>query len=204
MNRTLILSALVAAIAAPALASTQLERQLGVEPGVYTTAELVAIKGSFDSDTGFNFPARDGAVVSSQSTGFSAGHIALAAQVGVNPADYTTAELVGIKGSFDTDTGFNVAPRGDVVSSQSVGISAGHAKLAESLGVNPADYTLNQLAQIKANGNTASSTVHCLIKEIVITTVILGSSHAEVDERPSFLAVSNSCEWGGGNQSSSK
>ena len=156
MNRTLILSALVAAIAAPALASTQLERQLGVEPGVYTTAELVAIKGSFDSDTGFNFPARDGAVVSSQSTGFSAGHIALAAQVGVNPADYTTAELVGIKGSFDTDTGFNVAPRGDVVSSQSVGISAGHAQLAAVEGVNPAEYSVAEILALRAQRDNAN------------------------------------------------
>lgn len=159
MKRTLIASApalaLVAALAAPAFADSQLENTLGVEPGVYTTAELVAIKGSRDSDTGFNIPNRDGAVVSTQSTGFSASHIALANAVGVNPADYSTAELVGIKGSFDSDTGFNVSERGGVVSTQSVGISAGHAQLAANAGVNAADYSVAEILALNAQRDNA-------------------------------------------------
>lgn len=156
MKRTLIVSALVAAIAAPAFANSQLEQILGVEPGVYTSAELAAIKGSFDSDTGYNFPVRDGGVVSSQSTGFSAGHLALAAQVGVNPADFSTAELARIKGSFDSDTGYNVSARGDVVSTQSVGITAGHAQLAAQEGVNPAEYSVNDILALKAQRDNAN------------------------------------------------
>jgi hypothetical protein len=160
MKRTVLLSApiaaLIAAIAAPALANTQLEALTGAEPGVYTTAELVAIKGSFDTDTGYSFPVRGDAVVSSQSVGFTAGHIALANQIGVNPADYTTAELVGLKGSFDTDTGFNVSERGAVVSSQSVGISAGHAQLAAQEGVSAAEYSVNDILALKAQRDNAN------------------------------------------------
>ncbi len=155
MKRTLIASALVAALAAPAFADSQLENILGVEPGVYTTAELVAIKGSFDSDTGYSFPARDGAVVSTQSTGVSASHIALANAVGVNPADYTTAELVGIKGSFDSDTGFNVPERGGVVSTQSVGISAGHAQLAAAAGVDANAYSVGEILALTSQRDNA-------------------------------------------------
>ncbi len=155
MTRTLIASALVAALAAPAFANSQLESALGVEPGVYTTAELVAIKGSFDSDTGYNFPVRDRAVVSTQSTGFSQGHIALANDLGVNPADYSTADLVAIQGSFDSDTGFNVPERGGVVSTQSVGISAGHAQLAAKAGVDASAYSVGEILALTAQRDSA-------------------------------------------------
>ena len=155
MKRTLIVSALVAAIAAPAFANSQLENILGVEPGVYSASELVAIKGSFDTDTGYNVPARDGAVVSTQSTGFSAGHVQLANSLGVNPADYTTAELVAIKGSFDTDTGFNAPERGGVVSTQSVGISAGHAQLAANAGVDANQFSVGEILALNAQREAA-------------------------------------------------
>jgi hypothetical protein len=156
MKRTLIASALVAAIAAPAFANSQLEALVGAEPGVYTTAELVAIKGSFDTDTGYSFPVRDGAVVSTQSTGFSEGHIALAGLLDVNPADFSTAELVAIKGAFDTDTGYALPARGDVVSTQSVGISAGHAQLAAQEGVSPAAYSVGEIMALRAQRDTAN------------------------------------------------
>jgi len=155
MKRTLIASALVAAFAAPAFANSQLEQIIGVEPGVFTSAELAAIKGSFDTDTGYNIPARDGVVTSSQSVAGNAGAAQLAAQLGVNPADYTVAELAAIKGSFDSDMGYNIPVRGGVVSSQSVGISAAHAQLAAAEGVNPADYTLGEVLSLKAQRENA-------------------------------------------------
>lgn len=156
MKRTLIASALVAAIAAPAFANSQLEDLLDVAPGTYTAAELAAIKGSFDSDTGYSFPVRDGGVVSTQSVGFSDSHRALADIVGVNPADFTTAELVAIKGSYDSDTGYNVPARGGVVSTQSVGIAAGHAQLAAQEGVSAADYSVNEILALRAQRDVAN------------------------------------------------
>jgi hypothetical protein len=106
MTRIALTSALVLALAAPAVAGSQLERTLGVEPGAYTFAELAAIKGSFDSDTGYRVPERDG-VVSTQSVA-SGAKAQLAASLGVSAADYTFAELAAIKGSFDSDTGYRV------------------------------------------------------------------------------------------------
>ena len=148
MTRIALTSALAIAIAAPAFADTQLERQLGVEPGIYTTAELAAIKGSYDTDTGYNFPPR-GDVVSTQSVGISAGHAQLAAQLGVDANDYSFAELAAIKGSFDSDTGYNFPAKGGVVSTQSVGITAGHAQLAAQLGLDANNYSVAELAAIK-------------------------------------------------------
>ena len=107
MTRIALTSALVLALTAPAFASSQLERSLGVEPGVYSFSELAAIKGSFDTDTGYNIPEA-GSVVSTQSVGSSGAKAQLAASLGVNAEDYSFAELAAIKGSFDTDTGFNI------------------------------------------------------------------------------------------------
>lgn len=56
--KKIVLTAIAFAIATPALAASQLERQLGVEPGVYTTAELAALKLGQSHETG------DGARVS--------------------------------------------------------------------------------------------------------------------------------------------
>lgn len=58
MTRTLLTAAAALMIAAPALAASQLETKLGVAPGTYTTAELVALQFGQDHDTG------DGARVS--------------------------------------------------------------------------------------------------------------------------------------------
>jgi hypothetical protein len=45
MTRRFVITALAAVtLAAPALAQTQLERSLGVQPGLYTTAELVRMR----------------------------------------------------------------------------------------------------------------------------------------------------------------
>lgn len=50
--KTALFTALALAIATPALASSQLERQLGVEPGVYSSAELAALALGRDHETG--------------------------------------------------------------------------------------------------------------------------------------------------------
>lgn len=50
--KTALFTALAIAVAAPAFASSQLERQLGVEPGVYSSAELAALALGRDHDTG--------------------------------------------------------------------------------------------------------------------------------------------------------
>ncbi|MGB8622176.1 MAG: hypothetical protein WCD16_05100 [Paracoccaceae bacterium] len=45
MKNLILTSALILGASAPAFAQSQLEMQLGVEPGVYSTAQLAQIKG---------------------------------------------------------------------------------------------------------------------------------------------------------------
>jgi hypothetical protein len=164
MKRIVITTALALAIAAPAFANDQLARSLGVEPGAYTTAELATLKGlgesgdSLDRETATVLASLfSRGVVSTQSVGAS-GNAQLAQNLGVNAGDFTTAELATIKGITEqraTDDAFALSDligRGadGVVSTQSVGgISAGHAQIARNLGLDPADYSLAELAVIK-------------------------------------------------------
>jgi hypothetical protein len=78
MKRIIITTALALAIAAPAVASDQLARSLGVEPGAFTAAELATIKGvreggvSTDRETANVFAGLfSRGVVSTQSVGAS-------------------------------------------------------------------------------------------------------------------------------------
>ena len=50
MNRIALTTALVLSMAAPAFASDQLAKQLNVDPGVYTTAELVSLRNAIEND----------------------------------------------------------------------------------------------------------------------------------------------------------
>ena len=81
MTRTLIAALAAATFAAPALANDQLARSLGVEPGVYTTAELIQLKDAAEvSDNegtvffgdGFAFNASNGAAQLAASLGVDA------------------------------------------------------------------------------------------------------------------------------------
>lgn len=160
MTRIFATTALVLSMAAPAFASDQLARSLGVEPGVYSTAQLVelksAIEGNNDQQVQFilDSAGTDGFTASTMSAP-SAGKAQIAADLGVNPADYSLGELVKLRKAEEESNeqiaGF-VRSNGlsETVSSKS-GISAGQAQLAASLGVNPADYTLAELSKMASD-----------------------------------------------------
>ncbi|WP_208351350.1 hypothetical protein [Pseudaestuariivita rosea] len=146
------LTVLALVIAAPAFANNNLARSVGVEPGVYTLNELAAIKAARESDDVIGFGNRVSEVVSTQSIGTSAGQAQLAASLGVDASDYTLGELAALKSAHETDGEnfrVNVGPN-EVISTQS-GISAGHRQLAASLGLDANDYSLSELAAIKAD-----------------------------------------------------
>ena len=160
MKRIILTSALALAIAAPAFASDQLARNLGLEPGAYTSAELATIKGIREAAT--NTDAATAAaleglygngVVSTQSVAGTA-NAQLAANLGLS-GDYTTAELATIKGvreggsTTDAATADSFVTTGGVVSTQSVENSSAKAQLARFLGVDPANYSMAELAQMK-------------------------------------------------------
>jgi hypothetical protein len=91
--------ALALCVGSAAMASDQLARQLGVEPGAYTLSELVRIKAAQEEDNDLlqNWAMRrtnTDVVVSTQSIG-GAGRMneQLARAIRVDPSDYTPSEL---------------------------------------------------------------------------------------------------------------
>jgi hypothetical protein len=164
MTRIAITTALALAIAAPAVANDQLARSLGVEPGAFNTAELATLKGlaesgvSTDRETAAVLAGLfSRGVVSTQSVD-ATGNAQLADSLGLDSGAFTAAELATIKGLVEqrtTEDAFAIADRvargGEgVASTQSVGgISAGQAQLAATLGLDPAEYSLAELAVIK-------------------------------------------------------
>lgn len=162
MKRIILTSALALAITAPAFASDQLARNLGLEPGVYTTAELATIKGvreaatNTDAATAASLEGLFGnGVVSTQSVAGTA-NAQLAANLGLS-GDYTTAELATIKGiregssTVDAATAESLVNAGGVVSTQSVENNAAKDQLARFLGVDPSDYSMAELAVLKGD-----------------------------------------------------
>lgn len=153
--KTLLLStAIILGVAVQAQANDQLAHSVGVEPGQYTTAQLVQLMTAQTDDNTALFnhllDEFDSNVISTQSGGISAGHRQLAASLGVDPTDFSVAELVQLR--VAREDGDAIAERaimangGDVISTQSGGITGGQRQLAASLGVDPADYTVNELA----------------------------------------------------------
>jgi len=157
MKLIALTTALVVAASAPAFANAQLARSLGVEPGTLTTAQLAQVKAVVDHDDD-NRTARalierfSAGEVSTMGAGVSAGHAQLAANLGVDPAQVSVSEIASIRALVDHDddnraveAAIDRVRDGGVVSTMSTGVSAGHAQLAASLGLDPAEYSFSQV-----------------------------------------------------------
>lgn len=163
MKAIIVTAALALSVAAPASASDQLARNLGLDPGAFSSAELATIKGgresgvSTDRQSAAVFEALAVRGVAPTREAGAAGGAQLAANLGLDAGLYTSAELAEIKGVVEAhstaDTGsvaYLTARDGTgLVSTQSVGASGSSAQLADNLGVDPADYTLAELAVLK-------------------------------------------------------
>ncbi len=85
----------------------QLAARFGVDPQAFSVSELAAINGLVDHDDDNRAVEAaiakviSGGVVSTMSTGISAGHAQLAANLGLDASNYSFAELVNIKASYD-------------------------------------------------------------------------------------------------------
>lgn len=80
-------------------ASGQLAAQAGVESGKYTAAELSLILNSskeYDRDRVAFIVSGDSRATSAAAENVSAGEAQLASALGVNPADYTLAQLIAM------------------------------------------------------------------------------------------------------------
>ncbi|MDV7144552.1 hypothetical protein R3X27_17885 [Tropicimonas sp. TH_r6] len=153
MNRILLTTALALTLAGPALASDQLARSLGVEPGVYSTSELIALRSALENDE----QATARAILSGDVTKGAVGSPAqFAASVDVDDS-YSLADVAALRSaeSDDEQAAANFIRESGgvtkgVTTSTKSGVSAGQAQLAASLGVNPTEYSLSELVKLKS------------------------------------------------------
>ena len=132
MKRTALTTALILGLAAPAFAASDLTSQ--------QFATLHAVKTSENDFATYEFKRdqfANGSVVSTQS-GISAGHAQLAASYGLDPVEYSVAELVIISGENNEEERDRLiaayaGDNGAVISSQGSG-KAHVAKAVELFG----------------------------------------------------------------------
>lgn len=162
MKRIALTSILALAIATPVLASDQLAKNAGVEPGVYTNNELIElIDARQDQDWSTVRAILNGSTVENAGDDrTSAGHVQLADLLDVDPAAYSTNELTQLRAARQEGDWSRVryleenASASDdantTFSTNNPTQSAGHVQLARSLDVDPADFTTNELLLLKS------------------------------------------------------
>lgn len=137
----------------------QLARSIGVAPGVFTLPELARIR---DTDEGKRAAVIDYLISQNRfdlvrrSTAPNSGRATMAAAAGVHPDTATMSQiyrLFSAKESGDRAAANlvidEIAGRGGPKPASHV--SPGEAAIAAGLGVDPADYTLAELARMKAS-----------------------------------------------------
>lgn len=146
-------TAVALGLAAPALASDNLARSFGVEPGVLTTAQLAEIKAVVDNSD-------DNRAVTALIERYTSGGVASTMSVGSDEARRiaTIAALTDNDDNNRARDAFIERAEGGVVSTMSTGISAGHAQLAAELGLDASDYSVAELAVIKSSYDSTDPT----------------------------------------------
>ena len=136
--RTALAAAAALAIAAPATAATQLERTLGVEPGAYSTAELLQLRSAIDDNEQHRIEyileqqgRADAAATRSATSLTTAERTVIGSALENN--DFTRARFVAENG-LDTEADVS---------------DAGKAQLATSLGVDPVEHSLAELVVLR-------------------------------------------------------
>lgn len=161
------LAAVVLAVSAGASVAsdvnTQLALSVGVEPGVYSLVDLVALKAAdqdsqsrkaipYILESGRNDASTKG-TVNLSSMGKASHSTQLAINVGAVPGEFSTAELAIIGDAVAQDNLDQVRfiENGGLNrdTSNVVSTSPAHVQLASSLDVNAADYTLAELIILK-------------------------------------------------------
>ncbi|WP_068117548.1 hypothetical protein [Tropicimonas marinistellae] len=149
-------------------AHLQLARGLNVDPADYTTRQLQDLRSAVTENdwVRVNFIKKQAeqtdsmnARVSTSNPGYSGAHLQLANSLNVDPADYTTRQLQDLRSAVtENDWSLvnfikNEAEQNDGVtarvSSRNPGYSGAHIQLANSLNVDPADYTTQQLFDLR-------------------------------------------------------
>lgn len=164
MIRNLTISALLlAAVSGTAFAASptaglnagdvQLALSAGVEPGRHTTAELVAIIEARKENASDRLNYYLSGANREGATGDAAGWNQLAATIGVEPGQYTPAELQRLEQALrDNDrqeVDFILSGDNRREANPAEVVTPGEAQLAAAVGVDPAQYTLAELIALQ-------------------------------------------------------
>lgn len=162
--RTLMISAaalaLTAGIAAANPGVDQLAATAGVAPGALTQAQLIQlVEAQRENDTftvDFILSQAGGSAVTRSDMGAdtASNDAQLAAAAGVEPGRFTTSELqLLVEAKRDNDdfmVDFILSGQNRAQANPAGTVTPGQAQLAASLGVDPSQYTLNELAALYA------------------------------------------------------
>lgn len=152
--------------------SDQLAVSLGVEPGAYSLPQLSLLKGLLSED-GNSFRIEEilahpegvrGDVVTEHRMELdpnTAGWQTLAQSLGVTPGQYSPSELVALVSAISGEDRTRIAfvqSGGSTHSGAEPGqVSPAASQLAQSLGVEPGLYSLDQLVQLKGLDESAEN-----------------------------------------------
>ena len=149
---TLAATALAAALAGPAFASDSLARSVGVEPGQYTTAQLVALKNAKADDDHSRIRR---IMAEAQAGGFPVASDLGQVSASIGAEGLSAGQIVALKAAQDEDdhdaifrlrnggaveTGARVSSRG----------ASAPAQLSASVGVEPGTLSRAELVRLKA------------------------------------------------------
>ncbi len=152
MKTLALTTAIALGLSAPAFASDQLAASVGVEPGTFTTAELIRLRSALEDNDQSTVNFILGMVDGTPSAN-GAGAQSIAASIGVDAAAFTLNELVALRSALEDNdqaqVDFIKNGASDVTMS-SRGVSPGHAALAASLSVNAGDFSVNQLVALRS------------------------------------------------------
>ena len=167
-SKTLVLSAVIASLlsgaafagtAAPSASASsdaQLAASAGVESGVYTAAELQAIiEAKRDNDNravAFITSGANRTNPAASTDGIGLEQLARAA--GVQPGQYTQAELVGLLDAQKENDAVKVQywlSHANRNSPDANPANPGKVQLAKTLGVNPDDYSMSDLVLMQSS-----------------------------------------------------
>jgi hypothetical protein len=150
---TAMLTAPVSASDIVSSGHAQLAAQAQVVASNYTIAEIAAIlnaRADGDRDTEAYFLSHSNRAAANRAEVVTAGELQLASSLGVDPADYTLAELTAMSAArTDGDNAseaFVISHANRAEANPAEVVTPGEVQLAASLGVDPSDYTLADLS----------------------------------------------------------
>jgi len=145
-------------VAGVSAGEAQLALAAGVQPGSLSKADILAlIEAKRDNDAAAVNFYLSGANQSSSVANDNAGAAQLALALGVQPGEYTTAELLALQDAKRENELYRVKAilSGETRGGSDRGVTAGKAQLAAIAGVNAADYSLAELVALQPTPDTA-------------------------------------------------